>query len=92
MPIGTVEMSTSTSIETPTSIQISTETKPNKNCRNEDKVIKGVRESGSITRSTAKACPIETRELRKSLTGLAVTRRFSHENSFADEPTRVGKI
>jgi hypothetical protein len=87
-----VERSTSTSIETPTSIQISTETKPNKNCRNEDKVIKGVRESGSITRSTAKACPIETRELRKNLTGRALTPRSSRGNSFADEPTRDGKI
>jgi hypothetical protein len=92
MPIGMVETSTSMSIETPISIEISTETKPNKTCRNEDKVIKGVRESGSITRSIAKACRIETRELRKNLTGPAVMTRFNHGNSFADEPTKDGKI
>lgn len=80
------------SIETARLIEISTETKPNNNCRNEDKVIKGARESGSITRSTVKACRTETRERRKNLTGRAPMTRFSHGNSFADEPTKDGKI
>jgi hypothetical protein len=69
IPTGTAEMSISMWIETPTSIEISTETRPSKTCSSEGKPIRKVRESGSITRSTARVFPIEIRERPESLTG-----------------------
>ena len=84
--------SISTSIETPTLIEISTATKPSRNYRNGDSSIKRVRGSGSTTLNTAKAFPIATKERRKSLTARAPTMQLGHANNFVDGLNKGDKI
>ena len=82
----------STSTATLLLITISTETKPSRSFRKEDRLIKTDRESGSIVRKTAKAFPTGTRERQKNTTEQVATTRSNHGRSFADGRTRADKI
>jgi hypothetical protein len=81
----------STSTATRLLITISTETRPSRSSRKEDRLIKQDRENGSTIRKIAKAFPIGTRERRKNITEQVATMRSSHGRSFADGRTRADK-
>jgi len=88
---GMEATSTSMSIATLILITISTATKPNRNYRKEDSLIKKDRESGSIIRSTAREFLIGTREQQKNSTEQVPVTRSSHGRSFADGRSRGDK-
>ena len=90
--IGTAAMSISMSIATPTSIETLIAIRPNSNCSNAGKLIKGGRERGSIIRSTAKGFPIEIRERPRSLTGRAPMMRSNRASNSAVEPIKADRI
>jgi hypothetical protein len=92
MLTGTAEMSTSTLTATLILIEISTATKPSKNYRRGDSLIKGVRVNGSTIRNTVRAFRIATKEPRRNLIGRARRSRCNQESSFVDELNKADKI